>query len=171
MSVMHYGFLRTMKANYEVDEGGLRVIRPLAYCRETMMKEYALSAGLPVINENCPACFEEPKERARTKKLLSKEENLIPALYNNLRRAILPLMEEDMVRCCDDERLPALKKTVTLTHPLHPFFPHPFFFILPHPTTQPPRRIFAELLPRKQSKGGGRSPSRSREREGRVGKC
>ena len=100
MSVMHNGFLRTMKANYEVDEGGLRVIRPLAYCRETMMKEYAISAGLPVINENCPACFEEPKERARTKKLLSKEENLIPALYDNLRRAILPLMEEGMADIC-----------------------------------------------------------------------
>ncbi|EEC43307.1 predicted protein, partial [Phaeodactylum tricornutum CCAP 1055/1] len=65
MSVMHNGFLRTMKANYQINAGGISVIRPLAYCRESLMTEFARSANLPVINENCPACFEEPKERAR----------------------------------------------------------------------------------------------------------
>ena len=34
-----------------------------------------------VINENCPACFEGPKERHRVKKLLAQEENLFPGIF------------------------------------------------------------------------------------------
>ena len=96
MSLMHNGFLRTMKAHYTIDAGDLSVIRPFAYCRESLMTEFAKSANLPVINENCPACFEEPKERARVKKLLSREETLYPNFYDNIRRAILPLMHDDL---------------------------------------------------------------------------
>ena len=95
MSVMHNGFLRTMKANYKINAGDLSVIRPLAYCRESLMTEFAKSVNFPIINENCPACFEEPKERARMKKLLSKEETLYPSFYDNIKRAMLPLMHDD----------------------------------------------------------------------------
>jgi tRNA(Ile)-lysidine synthase TilS/MesJ len=95
MSVMHNGFLRTMKANYKINSGDLSVIRPLVYCRESLMADFCKSANLPVINENCPACFEEPKERARVKKLLSREETLYPNFYDNIRRSLLPLMHED----------------------------------------------------------------------------
>ncbi len=87
-----------MKANYKKNQGDVSVIRPLVYCRESLMTEFvspyvapyrpiqyrcprktqlrfqqARNANLPVINENCPACFEEPTERARVKKLLSWE--------------------------------------------------------------------------------------------------
>jgi len=95
MSALHNGQLRTMKANYEVPErGGLRVIRPLVYCREAWTRDFATKAALPVINENCPACFEQPKERDRIKKLLRREESLFPELSGTIRRAILPLMDE-----------------------------------------------------------------------------
>lgn len=50
---------RTMKANYLIEKGDVAVIRPLVYVREHMTKAFALAAQLPVINENCPACFEE----------------------------------------------------------------------------------------------------------------
>jgi tRNA(Ile)-lysidine synthase TilS/MesJ len=108
MSVMHNGFLRTMKANYRINAGDLSVIRPLAYCREALMTEFARKANLPVINENCPACFEEPKERARMKKLLSKEETLYPNFYDNIKRAIMPLLHDDatsILRSYTDEAL------------------------------------------------------------------
>ena len=78
----------------------LHVIRPLAYARESMMRDYALSSSLPVVNENCPACFEEPKERARIKKLLSKEEKLCPAMFDNLRKAMAPLMDKGVGDMC-----------------------------------------------------------------------
>jgi len=92
MSVMHNGFLRTMKANYEINAGDLSVIRPMVYCRESLMTEFAKSAKLPIINENCPACFEEPKERARVKKLLSREELSYPNFYDCIKRSMIPLM-------------------------------------------------------------------------------
>lgn len=96
MSVMHNGFLRTMKANYVINEGDLSVIRPMVYCRESLMADFSKSSGLPVINENCPACFEEPKERARVKKLLSREELNYPNFYDNIRRSLIPLMHGDL---------------------------------------------------------------------------
>jgi len=61
MSVFHNGILRTMKANYLNDKGDIRIIRPLIYCREKLFKDFALKANLPVIQENCPACFQNPK--------------------------------------------------------------------------------------------------------------
>jgi hypothetical protein len=68
---------------------------------------------LPVINENCPACFEEPKERARIKKLLSREETLFPNFYDNIRRSLIPLFHEDataILRCYTEEALSKSRK-------------------------------------------------------------
>ncbi|XP_038055890.1 uncharacterized protein LOC119727885 [Patiria miniata] len=95
MSVFHNGLLRTMKANYTVKEGDLRVIRPLVYTREKDLRDFAEKAKLPVIPENCPACFEAPKERHRTKQLLASQELLFPRLYNSLQAAIKPLMAKN----------------------------------------------------------------------------
>ena len=50
-----------MKANYTIEAGDVRVIRPLVYVREKSTRDFSQEAHLPVINENCPACFEEPK--------------------------------------------------------------------------------------------------------------
>eukprot|EP01104_Vermistella_antarctica_P009059 TRINITY_DN2312_c0_g2_i1.p1 TRINITY_DN2312_c0_g2~~TRINITY_DN2312_c0_g2_i1.p1 ORF type:complete len:1161 (-),score=274.48 TRINITY_DN2312_c0_g2_i1:85-3567(-) len=97
MSIFHNGLLRTMKANYTVAEGDLRVIRPFVYVREDKLREFASDAHLPVIVENCPACFEEPKERQRVKRLLAAQEHQFPALYNSLRAALKPLMAVDSV--------------------------------------------------------------------------
>ncbi len=41
MSVFHNGRLRTMKANYAVKEGDLRVVRPFVYVREKQLREFA----------------------------------------------------------------------------------------------------------------------------------
>jgi len=97
MSVFHNGFLRTMKACYTIDAGDIRVIRPFVYTRERELKKFVKSNNLPVINENCPACFEMPKERARIKSLLANQEHLFPTLYSSFSRALRPLMENDLV--------------------------------------------------------------------------
>ncbi len=96
MSIFHNGMMRTMKAHYTIDEGDLRVIRPLVYVRERELKKFAEEQVLPVINENCPACFEIPKERARVKTLLSNQEHLYPDLFYSLQQAMRPLMEKDI---------------------------------------------------------------------------
>ena len=96
MSVFHNGFLRTMKANYVIDKGDLRVIRPLVYCREKLFKDFSIESNLPVIQENCPACFQSPKERQRMKVLLSQQENLFPSLFSSLLKSMVPLMKGDL---------------------------------------------------------------------------
>jgi len=101
MSALHNGQIRTMKANYTIEAGDIRVIRPFIYVREGMTRDFSQESKLPIINENCPACFEQPKERARMKKLLMQEESMIPALYYNLRRAFIPLLHDDTYTAMD----------------------------------------------------------------------
>merc|ERR1712157_88200 len=95
MSVFHNGRLRTMKASYTNVEGDLRTIRPLVYAREKSLRKFAESSKLPIIAENCPACFEAPKERQRVKQLLAQQELLYPRLYWNLKAALYPVMRID----------------------------------------------------------------------------
>eukprot|EP00546_Thalassionema_frauenfeldii_P005942 CAMPEP_0178914740 /NCGR_PEP_ID=MMETSP0786-20121207/11609_1 /TAXON_ID=186022 /ORGANISM="Thalassionema frauenfeldii, Strain CCMP 1798" /LENGTH=465 /DNA_ID=CAMNT_0020587713 /DNA_START=33 /DNA_END=1430 /DNA_ORIENTATION=- len=103
MTLLHNGMLRTMKANYCVvndddTNHNLSVIRPLIFCRERDTTQFAQQPALQqhLIAENCPACFEEPKERARVKKLLHREESLFPHFYDNIRTGLIPLMHDDM---------------------------------------------------------------------------
>ncbi|EDV21640.1 uncharacterized protein TRIADDRAFT_59846 [Trichoplax adhaerens] len=97
MSIFHNGFLRTMKACYTVREKDLRVIRPFVYVREQELKIFAEQAKLPVIPENCPACFEAPKERRRVKQLLANQEVLFPMLHQSLLSSMKPLMSRNSV--------------------------------------------------------------------------
>lgn len=76
-----------------VDEGDIAVIRPGIYCRERQLRDFSYSSRFPVINENCPACFESPKERLHVKKLLAREEEIFPALFSSLRNALMPLFD------------------------------------------------------------------------------
>lgn len=100
-----------MKANYRINAGDLSVIRPMVYCRESLMTDFAKTNNLPIINENCPACFEEPKERARIKKLLSREETLYPNIHDKIRRAIIPIMHDDMTAILKSYTEEALSKS------------------------------------------------------------
>ena len=47
-----------MKACYLNKEKDIRVIRPFVYIREKQLREFAKTMNLPIIDENCPACFE-----------------------------------------------------------------------------------------------------------------
>lgn len=81
--------------NYHVAEGDIRVIRPLCLIRERQTREYSSIAQLPVIFENCPACFEAPKERQRIKVLLASQEHIHPNLFSSLLRSMKPLMRRE----------------------------------------------------------------------------
>ena len=82
-----------MKAHYTEKCGDVRVVRPLCYVRESETKAFVYAAHLPVINENCPACF-EVRRSVTVKKLLAQEESLNPSLFGALLRTLLPLMDE-----------------------------------------------------------------------------
>ena len=92
MSAFHAGQLRTMKAHYRIDAGDLRVIRPLVYVRERQTRDFAWQAKLPVITDNCPACFRMPTQREHMKKFLATEEKSNKQLFKSLLSTIKPLM-------------------------------------------------------------------------------
>lgn len=97
MSAFHGGQLRTMKAHYRIDAGDLRVIRPLVYVRERQTRSFAAMGLLPVIPENCPACFAMPTQRMHMKALLAQQEAEQPRLFRNLLSTLKPLMSSGQV--------------------------------------------------------------------------
>lgn len=92
MSAFFGGKLRTMQAHYTNDAGDIRIIRPLAYARERQTAAFAKNAQLPVIAENCPACFAMPAERMHMKTMLADLERSNPKIFPNLLTAMRPLM-------------------------------------------------------------------------------
>ena len=95
MSAFNAGQLRTMKAHYVNDQGDVRIIRPLVRVREQQTRDFAISADLPVIKDNCPACYAKPQSRAQTKQLLQDHEHKNKHLYANLWTAMQPLIADD----------------------------------------------------------------------------
>lgn len=89
-----------MKAHYMNAAGDVRIIRPLCYTREKATREFSEQAQLPIIADNCPACFEGPKERYRVKTLLAKQEHLFPNLVNVLSQSMKPLLTDDTFDAC-----------------------------------------------------------------------
>jgi len=94
MSAFHGGQLKTMKANYTIKDGDLRLIRPLIYVREQQTRDYAHYENLPVIIENCPACFAKPTQREHMKQLLATEEQQNNNLFGSLLTAMKPLLSK-----------------------------------------------------------------------------
>eukprot|EP00930_Biecheleria_cincta_P069297 TRINITY_DN57050_c0_g1_i1.p1 TRINITY_DN57050_c0_g1~~TRINITY_DN57050_c0_g1_i1.p1 ORF type:complete len:1174 (-),score=141.77 TRINITY_DN57050_c0_g1_i1:75-3563(-) len=92
MSAFRNGALRTMKANYFVAAKDLRVCRPLVNVREKVLAQFAKEARLPIIADNCPACFAAPKERHRIKLMLSQQEFEHPDLFSSLIKCMKPLV-------------------------------------------------------------------------------
>lgn len=92
MSAFHNGSLNTMKAHYVIGKGDVRVCRPLIFVREKELAAFANATKLPVISDNCPACFAQPKERHRTKILLAQQEFEHPHIFQNLLQAVKPLI-------------------------------------------------------------------------------
>jgi tRNA 2-thiocytidine biosynthesis protein TtcA len=96
MSALHGGRLKTMKAHYINDDADLRIIRPLVYVRERQLRAFATNAELPVIEDNCPACFAKPTQRQHMKELLAAQESSFPNTFKTLLSTIRPLMSEGL---------------------------------------------------------------------------
>ncbi len=96
MSALHGGRLKTMKAHYINDDEDLRIIRPLVYARERQLRDFATRAELPVIEDNCPACFAKPTQRQHMKELLAAQEADYPNTFKTLLSTIRPLMREGL---------------------------------------------------------------------------
>jgi tRNA(Ile)-lysidine synthase TilS/MesJ len=138
MSIFHNGSLRTMKANYHVESGDLRIIRPLCYVRERFTREYANLSNLPVVNENCPACFEAPKERQRCKVMLAAQEHIHQNLYQNMlqlekKKKINKLINYEIywINFCDIGSIVNLQSSHLIAIFLQIFFYLTFYYCFP----------------------------------------
>jgi tRNA(Ile)-lysidine synthase TilS/MesJ len=97
MSALYAGNLQTMKAHYINQTGDVRVIRPLVYARERQLADFAKVAQLPIIQDNCPACFTKPTHREHIKQLLAQEEKLHSHVFKNLLHAMRPVMTQQQI--------------------------------------------------------------------------
>lgn len=95
MSAFHGGQLRTMKAHYTNADGDLRIIRPFLYVRERVTRQFSLDAGLPVVPDSCPACFNMPTQREKMKALLAEQETHNTYLFKSLLKAMRPLFSKN----------------------------------------------------------------------------
>ncbi|OZB73774.1 MAG: tRNA 2-thiocytidine(32) synthetase TtcA [Halothiobacillus sp. 14-55-98] len=105
MSAFHGGKLNTMKAHYLNDAGDVRIIRPLVRVRERMLADFATQNQLPVIRDNCPACFAKPTQREHFKQLLASEERHNPQLFRSLAVTLTPLMRDGLKGALPDEAI------------------------------------------------------------------
>ncbi len=96
MSALHGGRLKTMKAHYINDDRDIRIIRPFVYVREQQLRKFADTSNLPVIEDNCPACFAKPTQRQHMKELLSAQEVSFPNTLQTLLSTMKPLMREGL---------------------------------------------------------------------------
>ena len=94
--MFHGGQLRTMKAHYTNKDGDIRIIRPLAYVRETQTAAFAAEQQLPVMPDSCPACFSMPTQRESMKQLLKTLETDNRHLFANMLHAMRPLLTEEL---------------------------------------------------------------------------
>lgn len=103
MSALYEGRLHTMKANYTNEAGDIRIIRPLVYVRERQTDDFAHKNQLPVIMDNCPACFTKPTRREHIKQLLAAEEVSYPHVFKTLLNSMRPLMGQQVKKSRNDE--------------------------------------------------------------------
>ncbi|MEJ7578699.1 MAG: tRNA 2-thiocytidine(32) synthetase TtcA [Pyrinomonadaceae bacterium] len=87
LNLFFVGSLKAMPPVLRSDDGRNTVIRPLAYCREKDVAEYAAMKNFPIIP--CNLCGAQPNlQRARIKRLINDLETTIPNIRSSMMTAL-----------------------------------------------------------------------------------
>lgn len=87
LSMIFEGRLSTFAPLTVLDRTNIIQIRPMLLVREKIIKKFAKSSNLPILENPCPA--DKHTKREDVKALMSKMEDMNPRLVNNILRSLV----------------------------------------------------------------------------------